>query len=77
MRISNHRLLDDSDNPVPYTESRNRGGILSPRFLVIHYTAGASAASSIAHLTKKGAGASAHLVIGRDGKIASYEMLHH
>ncbi len=69
MRVRNHRLLDDSDSPVAYLESPNRGGALSPRFLVMHFTAGASAASSIAHLTKKGAGASAHLVIGRDGAI--------
>lgn len=40
-----------------------------PRYLIMHYTAGASAESSIRHLTKASAKASAHLVIGRDGAV--------
>jgi N-acetylmuramoyl-L-alanine amidase len=67
MRIKNHRLFDDAGGPVSFVESPNRGGVLVPRFLVMHFTAGASAASSIDHLTRRGAGASAHLVIGRGG----------
>lgn len=69
MRIKNHRLADDSGKPATCIESPNRGGALTPRFLIMHFTAGSSAESSIAHLSKRGAGASAHLVIGRDGAI--------
>lgn len=69
MRIKNHRLFDNSDQQVTYAESPNRSGVMSPRFLVLHFTAGSSAQSSIAHLCNKSAKASAHLVIGRDGTI--------
>lgn len=69
MRVRNHRLYDDAGEQVDYAGSPNQGGNLRARFLVFHFTAGASAASSIAHLTRRGARASAHLVIGRDGAI--------
>lgn len=50
--------------------SPNRGGtLLNPRFIVVHYTAGASAASSVKWLCSRQSKASAHLVIGRDGSI--------
>lgn len=69
MRIKNHRLIDAAENPVTYVESPNRGGTQTSRFLVMHFTAGASADSSIRHLTNPNAKASAHLVVGRDGAI--------
>lgn len=55
---------------VPYRETPNRSGEISPRFLVMHYTAGASFESSVAWLRNPLALASAHLVIARDGRIA-------
>lgn len=55
---------------VPYLETPNRGGPIAPRFLVMHYTAGASFESSVAWLRNPLARASAHLVIARDGRIA-------
>jgi N-acetylmuramoyl-L-alanine amidase len=46
------------------------GPMRNPRFLVIHYTSGASALSSINFWRTTAAnGASAHIVIDRDGKI--------
>ncbi len=69
MHIKNHRLHTDDGNPVPWRPSPNTGGALSPTYLIMHYTAGSSAESSVAHLTKKSAKASAHLVIARDGSI--------
>lgn len=70
MQIRRHRLEFDSGEAVRFVESPNRGGELQPRFLVVHYTAGSSFDSSLAHLTRPGAGTSAHLLIGRDGSIA-------
>lgn len=66
--IQNHRLTgpDVSFRPTP-----NLGGVLRPRFLVLHYTAGRTLESSVESLcTKKPQGnASAHIVLGRDGRI--------
>ncbi|HET9977390.1 MAG TPA: N-acetylmuramoyl-L-alanine amidase [Burkholderiaceae bacterium] len=68
LKIVNHRLQGDN---VAYKATPNVGGALVPRYLVMHYTAGSSAASSIASLcTQKPQGnASAHIVLARDGTI--------
>ncbi|MDN5940277.1 MAG: N-acetylmuramoyl-L-alanine amidase [Nitrospira sp.] len=54
---------------VSFVETPNKGGGLSPRYLVFHYTAGKSATSSINWLTNPESKASAHLVLARDGTI--------
>ena len=54
---------------VSFVETPNKGGDLSPRYLVFHYTAGKSATSSVSWLTNPEAKASAHLVLARDGTI--------
>ena len=64
--IQNHRL---TGKHVSQRETPNKGGGITPRYLVFHYTAGRSAQSSINWLTNPEAKASAHLVVGRDGKI--------
>ena len=69
MKIRNHRLLQDDGSALPYRASPNKGGALQARWLVMHYTAGRNAESSISWLANPQAKASAHLVIGRDGKI--------
>ena len=69
MKIKAHRLCHDDGSPYPFRRSPNTGGKVEHEFLVMHYTAGESAESSIDYLTKKIAKASAHVVIGRDGKI--------
>jgi N-acetylmuramoyl-L-alanine amidase len=63
-----HRLTGEH---VSFKASPNCGGVLNPPYLVMHYTAGSSAASSITSLcTRKPQGnASAHLVLARDGTI--------
>jgi N-acetylmuramoyl-L-alanine amidase len=68
LKIVNHRLQGDN---VAFKATPNVGGRLVPRYLVMHYTAGSSAASSIASLcTQKPQGnASAHIVLARDGAI--------
>ncbi len=69
MKIIQHRLLGADGRPYPYRPSANTGGPIRPEFLVFHYTAGASIEGAVTQLTRKGTGVSAHLVIGRDGRI--------
>ncbi len=69
MKVRDHRLVLDNDEPVRFEASPNQGGAMTPRFLVMHYTAGRDADSSIRWLTRSDARASAHLVIARDGAI--------
>ncbi|HEX8362627.1 MAG TPA: N-acetylmuramoyl-L-alanine amidase [Longimicrobium sp.] len=69
MKIVNHRLVRDDGTPYPFVKTPNMGGRVEHRYLVIHYTAGGSAKESIDFLATKAAGASAHIVIGRDGAI--------
>ncbi|MBN1265129.1 MAG: N-acetylmuramoyl-L-alanine amidase [Anaerolineales bacterium] len=69
MKIEKHFLLNDDDEQIPYKESPNHSGSIKPKFLIIHYTAGSNAESSIEWLTSKKGQASAHLVIGKDGSI--------
>jgi N-acetylmuramoyl-L-alanine amidase len=69
VKIVNHRLQGGADKSVRFASSPNCGGALTPSFLVIHYTAGRSADSAAAWLCNPLAKASAHLVIGKDGKV--------
>ncbi len=68
LSIENHRLVGEN---VSFRPTPNVGGALAPRYLVLHYTAGRSLESSVESLcTQKPQGnASAHLVLGRDGRI--------
>jgi N-acetylmuramoyl-L-alanine amidase len=69
MEIRNHRLVAPD---VVYSPSPNMGGKFNMKemdTLVIHYTGGSSARSSVAHLCRASSKASAHLVIGRDGSV--------
>lgn len=69
MKIVNHRLVRDDGTPYPFRATPNQGGTITPRWLVMHYTAGGSAAESISWLANPDAKASAHIVIGRDGSV--------
>lgn len=64
--VKAHRLINEN-HPVRYEPSPNGGGIINPRYLIIHYTAGTTADGAINWFLKKEANASAHLVIDRDG----------
>jgi N-acetylmuramoyl-L-alanine amidase len=66
MKVANHRLqADGSKFTVGFTPSPNKGGAMSPKYLIIHFTAGGGAASSIEWFKNPAAKASAHLVIDR------------
>lgn len=69
MLLKNHRLRLDGATTVPFRRTRNMGGALPAEYLVIHYTAGRSAAESVDWLCRPEARASAHVVIGRDGAV--------
>jgi len=66
MKIRRH-ILDSAD--AKFIRSPNQGGVINPELIVVHYTAGRSAGSSIKWLTQRRSRASAHVVIGRDGEI--------
>ncbi len=69
MEIKDHKL--EADN-VDWRESPNQGGKLEnsqPDSIIIHYTAGASAESSVRSLSNPKQKVSAHLVVGVKGEI--------
>ena len=69
MKIKDHRLYLDDGTPVSLQKSPNQSEGITPEYLIMHYTAGASAESSVAWFLNPAAKASAHLVIGRNGQI--------
>ena len=64
VNIKNHRL-----EGAAYVASPNKGGVITPKFIVQHYTAGYTASSAIATLARRGSGVSAHIVVDLDGTI--------
>jgi len=70
VKILAHRLCDDAGEPIAFERSPNQSsGTITPEFLVMHYTAGTSFKGAVDWLSNPDAKASAHLVIGRDGRI--------
>lgn len=69
MKINNHRLIADQNEPFSFQKSPNQSQTISPLYLVIHYTAGSSLEGAVNWFLNPQAQASAHLVIGRDGTV--------
>lgn len=71
MRVVSHFLHDDNNDRVTFQRSPNQsaGRVITPEYLVMHYTAGGDADGSIRWFMNPNAKASAHLVIARDGAI--------
>ncbi len=72
MKIENHLLISSSEHSIAQqltnkTSGKFKSGL--PDTVVIHFTAGRNASSSIRTLTDPKVKASAHLVIGRDNSI--------
>ena len=71
--IEEHKLVSTPDGPeISFEESPNQSGAFKdglPDTIIMHYTAGSSMASSVNWLKNPRAKASAHLVIGKSGKI--------
>lgn len=72
MKISNHLLLLEDGKPVTYKASPNKGGVLNPQYLIMHYTAATRGAGSVSWFLNNAASASAHLLIDRDGSIIQF-----
>ena len=69
MKVSNHILLDDHDQPGTFEPTDHRNGVISPIYIVMHYTAGTTARSAINWFQRPESKASSHLIIDRDGSI--------
>jgi N-acetylmuramoyl-L-alanine amidase len=62
MVIQDHRLAGAAFDASPHV-----GGIIVPRFIIMHYTAGGTAANSVGAIARRGL--SAHFFVDRDGSI--------
>lgn len=69
MKIRNHRLQADDGHELAFAPSPNIGGVIVPQYLILHYTAGSSAAGTIDWFKNPASKVSAHLVIARDGTV--------
>lgn len=69
MKIRNHRLYLDDNTKVPFVPTNNKGEIIEPKFLIMHYTASPSAESTINWFKNPKSRASAHVVISRSGEV--------
>jgi N-acetylmuramoyl-L-alanine amidase len=52
-----------------YVPTVNQSHEITPRYLIIHYTANGSVAGTVRHFQDEKSNASAHLIIGRDGEL--------
>lgn len=68
MHIVDH-VLATGERPLPIVTTPNMGGRMTPRLLVIHYTAGTTATGALRWLADPAARASAHLIVDRDGSV--------
>jgi N-acetylmuramoyl-L-alanine amidase len=67
--IENHRLDGDNEEMLFHHKTAKIGGNITPKFIVMHYTAGWTTGGDVATLSKSDRKVSAHLVIGRDGAV--------
>lgn len=72
MKIINHLLFDNNNKQVDLKATPNKGGIYTPQYLVMHYTASISEKGSVNWFLNPQAQASAHLLIDRDGSITQF-----
>lgn len=67
--VTGHRLAVGPD-PVEFIQSPSVGGKLTPKFLVIHYTASGPNSNVAKYFSDASHKVSAHLVVRRDGTIS-------
>ena len=65
--IVNHRLMGERVRHLVC--AKNTRKLVGPDMIVLHYTAAWGAEATAIYLTRPDVGASAHLVVGRDGEI--------
>lgn len=66
--VKNHFLLQ-AGRPVPFWPTPNRGGLIVPRLIVIHYTGSNSPDAALSWLRAPRAKVSAHLVVSKRGEV--------
>jgi N-acetylmuramoyl-L-alanine amidase len=66
--VKNHLLYQDGER-VNYKLSPNRGGVIVPELVVIHYTGSNSLQGALSWLCSPSAKVSAHLVIAKSGLV--------
>ncbi|TVQ72243.1 MAG: N-acetylmuramoyl-L-alanine amidase [Oceanospirillales bacterium] len=79
MKIKNHLLYHDNNDRVEWQETPNKSGHLKeqkPRYIIMHYTGGSNVQSAINTFKNRQAQASAHLIIGNDGRIVQMGRFH-
>lgn len=69
MEIKNNLLYGNDGTRIPYKQSPNHGGIITPTYGVIHYDAAPNDTSAINWMTNPASKVSAHLHISRSGKV--------
>lgn len=71
MKIVNNLLVHDEPSPIIYKSAgHKKSGLIDPKFLVIHYTAGTSFEGDMRVLSSDStAKVSCHLVIGPEGQV--------
>jgi N-acetylmuramoyl-L-alanine amidase len=72
MLIKNNLLFNDDGSQVNFTPTPNKRGVYTPQYLVMHYTAVTTFESTLNHFQNPNAKASAHLLIGRDGRVTQF-----
>lgn len=78
MKILNNKLSKTlSSESISFVSTPNKGGEIIPDSIIIHFTAGRSAESSVEWFKNPEAKASAHLVIDRDGKVIQMVEFNH
>lgn len=68
MNVKNH-ILYDEDGRVPYKQSPNHGGVITPTYGIIHYDASPNETGAISWMISPQSKVSAHLHITRSGKV--------
>lgn len=56
--------------------TKNHGGKITPRYLVLHFTANSTVSGTVKWFQKQGSEASAHIIIGRDGEVVQMVPFH-
>lgn len=69
MKVRDHRLTTDEGEGLPFRKSPNVGSVITPNLLVMHFTAGSTAAGSIDWLCNPESKVSAHVMVARDGTV--------
>lgn len=69
MQINNHYLFDDNGRQVTFKLTPNRGGLMVPKYLIMHYDASGNSTGAVEWMLNPASKVSAHLHITRDGEV--------